>query len=239
MPVQPISPSAAMSRFFLAQVSVAVLLFSAALAAQVPLLKFSAPQAGPHGWQVTVTNTYTAAATAYWINLFGEGPPNGLPLAKHWADAVPGPPVDRLSIPAGQSRLLSFGNRRWQDVAYKNVAVIYADGATAGDSVAITRFERIRAAEAADLQSALAILAQAQANGTPRKVLAQAFEARATAHAAALRDAQGHVTDRVCKTAASNLERADQSRADAFQGLRVVFTRWLDQLQASKPALAE
>lgn len=210
----------------------------AAALGQAPLLRVSAPKVGPHGWQVTLTNIYTAPATAYWVDLTGGGPPGlppNRPLARHWTDAVPGPANYRLAIAPGGSRVLPMGNRNWRDIVYINAAVIYSDGAAAGDPAIIARFERIRAAAAADLVQALALLSQAQADGTKRSALAQVFTARAAAHMSALQDGIAHVDDRVCRSAATNLARSDQDRAAGFEGLEAMFRARLSQLQAAAP----
>lgn len=206
---------------------------------QAPLLKLSAPQLGPHGWQLTVTNSYSAPATAYWIDLYGEQTTRSRPLARHWTDAVPGPANYRLAILPGKSRVIAFGNKNKTNIAYTDAAVLYADGATAGNLAIIARFERIRRAELADLTDALNLLTKAQSDGTSRAELAQTFRALATAHAAILKDGLAHADDRVCMSAVANLERTDQDRPTAFQGLRIMFTHWLSQLRASKPFLTQ
>jgi len=213
-------------------------------------LQISSASRTPKGtWQVTITNSYSAPVTAFALYLNGEADspghqPKSGPLAKHFEDAIPGPVASRIALAPGQSRIFRMGETRWQSVSFTNPAVIYADGASAGDAAVVAHFLRLRRAEAADITDVLAVLKAAQPDisvAPDVAALTQTFTQRRAAHEAVLKDGiQARPPDRVCGSVLVTLRNfpGHESPQAAMYALSAMFTRWLAQLQTSKPAVA-
>lgn len=207
---------------------------------QAPLLTTTA-QALPQGWGARLSNVYSAAATAYIIQMTYSTNGNDR-KATHWADAIPGPEPSRIAIAPGASRVLPMGSLRWANVAYQVLAVIYADGATAGDAQYVRHLLLVRRAILGDLAEVVPRLsAVASDANADRSSLVAEFQQRAALGRAAVDDhVLHHPVDRVCQTVLVNFENTTQhpnvQRAAAALGS--LFTRWQAQLEASRPQLA-
>lgn len=222
-------------------------LISLATAAQAPLLSASRPAETPNGWQVTLTNRYSVPVTAFVLDArtgaAAEHP--GFLLARRIDDGVPGPAQSAIHLGPQQSLNIRLGNDgNWGGAVASAPAVIYADGATAGDPVLITHILLVRQAEATDITRVLPLLEKAGIDPELEQdlpALITEFENRAATHAAAMRDGVlHHNADRVCLSIVATLthETNRETPQQAIRALRVMLTRWLNQLKASKPALA-
>lgn len=189
---------------------------AAARVGQAPLLQLSPPQLTSRGWQVTVSNSYGQAATAFILGMTSpERPlPKGFPLARHFEDAVPGSGGRPLGIAAGSSKVIRLGSSRFKQVAYRVEAVVYADGSSAGNPAEVQQILKIRRAELDDIRAVLPKLQQAQADPSliaDAPGLAQEFRRRAQAHEKAFSaDNAGmhiHAGDYVCSLISANIER--------------------------------
>lgn len=213
---------------------------AAALAAQAPLLSVQAEH-GPRGWVALITNNHNAAVTSFVLRMTywrdGQGPFRAL----HWEDAVPGPVVSRMALAPGATRSLRMGGPGFTSVSYENVAVIYADGATAGDSAFVSHIIRARQLELADLREVMPLLARAATDpSSTRASLADAFAPRVATGKRALEDHVLPPADRVCQTVMINLQQppdASMPLTRQLQDISRVFARWQAQLVASRPAL--
>lgn len=228
---------------FSAKLAVGLSVLSVAVLGQAPLLQVSAPQAGPHGWQVVVTNNYSARATAFVIDLDtssvphkGPGPP-----ARHAEDSIPGPAQSRLGLDPGTSRIIGFGPPKWEDISYTNSAVVYADGATAGDSDLVGHILKLRQFEVADIEGVMPILAAAGANSSlDVTALITTFSDRKHQHELAFRDGLLPPSDRICGSVLVNLQHPlSPSPAATISGVQSLLVHWLAELDASKPVLVQ
>lgn len=210
---------------------------------QAPLLRVSAASLTSGGaWQVTVANVYKSPVTAFeMVFVGGGGVLPGQPLARRTEDSIPGPAKSRMGLAPGESRVLTVGNARWQDVTAENTAVIYADGATAGLPAVVTQLISTRQREEADIIEVLPMLTASMRDSSiaqPAKVqaLLQTFNQRRLAHTLAAQGGLSHVTDRVCASVVATLrDMKRQTPQQSLWALHEMFSRWLTQLQQVQP----
>lgn len=217
--------------------SVGVALLAAAAMAQAPLLQVSPAQMGRHGWEVTITNRYTQPATAFAIQIGAVTADQHRVRGLHWEDAIPGNHPERIVLQPGASRSIHLGSPQWPAPEYTSVAVVYADGATAGDPAVLRHILKVRQAELADLPQAIAILDGANGDAAAvRASLLATFEQRETAGKAAVNDGVIAPMDRVCGSVVGTMQN-DTNEDPLLQAaaLRQEFQRWQQQLASSLP----
>ncbi|MGN6592621.1 MAG: hypothetical protein ACTHJX_06975 [Terriglobales bacterium] len=125
------------------------------------------------------------------------------------------------------------------DGAVTNLAVIYADGASAGRADVIAHLLRARQYYLAELPGVVARLHAVAADpGADRVALLADFQARVAGARGVLNDGVLPTTDRVTATVATTLRRHPSQNLQATaNALAVLLFRWQEQLQASLPKL--
>lgn len=214
---------------------------------QAPLLELSQPARGATAWQVTIRNSYSSDATAFVLSMTSPDHPlrGGAPLARHFEDEIPSPRSSGLGLAAGSSRIMHLGGARLSAVAYTVEAVIYRDGATAGNPEAIRQILRVRQFEMADIAAALPLLARARADtelAAHLPLLVNEFRARENTHLDQLRSRPLHMVavDPICELVIANLGGAgpSQSLSDLVATIGITLQQWADQLGSSLPPTA-
>lgn len=206
---------------------------------QARLLDVSSPVMSPRGWAVAVSNTSNQVATAYAIRITAIG--GGHTIAGlHWEDAIPGKVHSPTLLAPGETRTIHLGSRDMNSVSYSNVAVIYADGTTAGEPAVLNHLLAMRRAELTELPEVISILGTFGAASNPdRNLLLRQFMERQSEHRAALRDGIIGPVDRVCDSVIETLNQQSNTDARALAiALRANFVRWQAQLAASQGAAA-
>lgn len=228
-------------------------------AAQRPLLKIDVEQGdeigGPvkGGYNISITNTADVAATAYDIEIRCHQSDGSAGSSGEWIDGIPG----NWSIAAGATLVKHYGGTPetlapnidpQKVVAYfatidsvTNVAVLYADGSSAGDPDAVNLFVLEREADLSNIGKALTLLAANRSTGAPTlaeisdqlQQLAQAKEAQLKA--ADPKNMRGWIPDPVCRGAARALERA--TTPSRVASVIAKLQEQQAQLQASRPSL--
>lgn len=199
---------------------------------QTPLLRVSAATEVAHGWQVTLTNDYKSAVTAYALTTSGG--------ATKWADSIPGDLGLRPSLPPQSTASIFVPGNLASAPVVRNTAVIYADGATAGDPVVIAEFLHIRAFFLAEIPAAIARMQAVAADpGATRSTLVAEFRQQAQANLPALHNGvAGPISDHVSQDIAETLaDPANRSLQGAAGSLAATLTRWRHQLEQSLPRL--
>ncbi len=127
------------------------------------------------GTVIDVVNHYSASATAYVIKFDIVKQGIVFPIKTQWVESIPGASTSGALAP-GKSRTFSTGVGQWPPPDRVRVAcVIFADGATEGESPCLQRLVGERAREFSDLPEARTQLVQVLAGALPvDKVVADA-----------------------------------------------------------------
>lgn len=200
--------------------------------AQTPLLHVSAATQVAHGWCVLLTNNYTSAVTAYAVKT-SDG-------AIKWDDSIPGDLSLRPPLPPRATASIFVPASPAKAPVVQNTAVIYADGATAGNPAIVAEFLHVRAFFLAELPQAIARMQAVAADpGAVRSDLAGEFRQQAQANLPALRNGTaGPARDRVSDDIAATIEDPRNLDLQATAGsLAVTLARWQRQLEQSLPRL--
>lgn len=185
-----------------------------------------------------LTNTYAAAVTAYALQLGSSLGPGGGGVK--WVDSIPGDHGLRPPLPPGTSAPVFVPGRGSQPPDLTNTAVIYADGASAGDPAIVARLVKVREFFLAEIPAAIARLRTAAADpSSDRMALVSACRQQAEENLATLRaGSAGPVSDRINENIAATLANPANTEVQATAAALVAaLVRWQTQLQNSLPKL--
>lgn len=211
-----------------------------AAAGQAPVLSLSEPMAAGAYWGVTLTNNYSAAVTAYAVEM---GTP-GVNARGHriaWRDAVSSEADLHLGLGPGQTVFLRLGKGVPPVPAQiHNTAVIYADGTTAGSAPMVQHFLRTRQQFLSELPGAIQILRGAGSDpGTSASLLSAEFQRRRATAEAAMNDGVLHESDGVSGSVIATLQNHPGQNVQATaSAIARRFTLWQAKLAASLPRLS-
>jgi hypothetical protein len=207
--------------------------------AQTPQLKIVVTATDTGGSRlIRLTNAYTSPVTAYVITEAGPVTQHGPRRVIKWQDSIPSEHGLRPALPAGGSATVMLPSG---EGPVTNLAVIYADGATAGRPEVIAHLVRARQYYLAELPAVLQRLHAVEEDpGADRAALLADFRGRVANARSVLNDGVLPTTDRVTATVAETLRRhPGQNLQATAHALALLLYRWQRQLQASLPKLIE
>lgn len=219
---------------------------AAALAAQAPTLRVSAPIHAQirlangivaHSWEVLLTNDYSAPVTAYVVAPSADGRTRTI-----IQDTLPGDRPLSPPLPPGETASIVASGGGHPTPTVTDVAVIYADGATAGRPEAIAALLHVRAVYLAELPLVIKRLnAIGQDPGSDRNALTAHFQRLKAAEAGLLNNPLNpHQRPKIALSLITTLTAPSLSnqsvQADA-RSFIAIFSRWHSQLEHSLPKL--
>lgn len=231
---------------FTAPPVLALSLLGLAAGQSAPRLALSTPAAVTHNlpggkvghlWKVLLTNNYHAVVTAYAIRYNGGLTGHG---GVRWDDALPGGTLVP-ALPPGQTASITLPEMGVAPPDVENTAVIYADGATAGEPTVVSHFLMVRSVFLAELPPTIARLnAMAADPGADRNLAIAYFQHREENERRLMSDAvAGPRLTRVAGAVVANLTHNTRNSVPEIAGaLARLLTQWRGQLSGSLPKLA-
>lgn len=223
---------------------VSLLALATASVAQAPLLGVSVPTPvvrqlpsgrTSHTWKVLLTNNYSSPVTAYAITFQSGARPGG-----RYDDSIPGTEGLQPSLPPGATASVIVPGSGTTPPVVESVGVIYADGATAGQPDVINHFLTARAILVSELPQTIARLQAISADpGADRASVVAHFQQQEAAEKNLLADgSKAHVPPRIAGSVLATMSNSPQQSMQASAAaLAQSFSRWLNQLEQSKPKL--
>ena len=222
---------------------VACLTVAMPLLAGTPLLQVSYVRAqGSPGYEVTVTNVYTVAATAYVLESVSSQSSSVGARTGVWVETVPGSPSEK-PLGSGESRTWRLGpdgTPGREASGFKVMAVIYADGQTAGAPAYVERFMAERRQLLREIPKIIGSLNQLQQEQAPDpRFWIVHFEQQEQSNTSELKQyGLGPPRDRASGSVLRALKsRPKQAIKEEAAHLSRILRQWYDSLEKSQPPL--